>query len=61
MAFIERGPASRTNSERLFADRPTAYGAWKQLNAAVRENIELRRYELVTLAAAGPLRSPELA
>lgn len=46
-----------TNHERAFAERPDVYAAWQQLNAAIKANMDLRRYELVTLAAARRLRS----
>ena len=46
-----------TNSERAFEPRPDVYAAWQQLNAAVKANMDLRRYELATLAAARRLRS----
>jgi alkylhydroperoxidase family enzyme len=46
-----------TNSERAFADRPDVLAAWVQLNTAVKANMDLRRYELATLAAARRLRS----
>ncbi len=46
-----------TNYERAFAERPEVYAAWQQLNAAIKANMDLRRYELVTLAAARRLRS----
>jgi alkylhydroperoxidase family enzyme len=42
---------------RLFARRPAAYAAWKQLNGSIKETMGLRRYELATVAAAGELRS----
>src|SRR5574340_250043 len=45
------------NSARLFARRPDVYAAWRQLVAAVTENMDPRRYELVTVAAASELRS----
>lgn len=45
------------NMVRLWANRPDVYEAWQQLNGAVRSHIELRRYELVTVAAARRLRS----
>jgi alkylhydroperoxidase family enzyme len=45
------------NYERAFADRPEVYGAWVQLAGAIRAHMELRRYELVTFAAARRLRS----
>jgi len=46
-----------TNYERAFAERPEVYAAWQQLNAAIKANMDLRRYELVTLAAARRLHS----
>ncbi len=46
-----------TNFERAFDERPGAYAAWRSLVGAIRENMELRRYELVTFAAAQRLRS----
>jgi alkylhydroperoxidase family enzyme len=45
------------NFARLFARRPVAYAAWKQLNGSIKETMDLRRYELATVAAAGELRS----
>jgi alkylhydroperoxidase family enzyme len=45
------------NFSRLFARRPAAYAAWRQLNGAIKETMDLRRYELATVAAAGELRS----
>jgi len=46
-----------TNYERAFAERPEVYAAWGQLNTAIKGGMDLRRYELVTLAAARRLRS----
>jgi uncharacterized peroxidase-related enzyme len=46
-----------TNFERAFAERPEVYAAWADLNAAIKSGMDLRRYELVTLAAARRLRS----
>ena len=45
------------NHTRLFAHRPRVYEAWRQLVAAVTENMDERRYELATIAAARRLRS----
>lgn len=45
------------NYTRVFANRPDVYAAWIQLNGAIKQVMDLRRYELVTLAAAGRLRS----
>lgn len=46
-----------TNLERAFQARPDVYAAWVQLNGAIKANMDLRRYELATLAAARRLRS----
>lgn len=46
-----------TNLERAFEPRPDVYSAWVQLNTAIKANMDLRRYELATLAAARRLRS----
>ena len=46
-----------TNYERAFAERPDVLAAWVQLNGAVKAGMDLRRYELATLAAARRLRS----
>src|SRR3954453_14530259 len=46
-----------TNFERAFAERPDVYAAWQQLNGAIKAGMDLRRYELATLAAARRLRS----
>lgn len=46
-----------TNYERAFSKRPEAYEAWVQLNTAIKARMDLRRYELATLAAARRLRS----
>jgi alkylhydroperoxidase family enzyme len=45
------------NYERAFEERPGVFAAWVQLNTAIKANMDLRRYELVTLAAARQLRS----
>jgi len=45
------------NFTRAFSARPEVYGAWKQLNGAVKAGMDLRRYELATIAAARRLRS----
>jgi alkylhydroperoxidase family enzyme len=45
------------NYERAFADRPEVYAAWAQLGRAIRADMDLRRYELATFAAARRLRS----
>lgn len=46
-----------TNMERAFEERPEVFDAWKQLNGAVKAGMDLRRYELATLAAAQRLHS----
>jgi uncharacterized peroxidase-related enzyme len=45
------------NLVRAFSLRPEVYFAWKQLNGAVKSGMDLRRYELATIAAATRLRS----
>jgi uncharacterized peroxidase-related enzyme len=45
------------NYERAFDERPDVLAAWVQLNTAIKANMDLRRYELATLAAARKLRS----
>jgi uncharacterized peroxidase-related enzyme len=46
-----------TNYERAFEPRPDVYAAWGELLGAIKATMDLRRYELVTLAAARRLRS----
>jgi uncharacterized peroxidase-related enzyme len=46
-----------TNYERAFAERPDVLAAWVQLNTAIKAGMDLRRYELATVAAARRLRS----
>ena len=46
-----------TNYERAFEERPDVYAAWGELLGAIKANMDLRRYELATLAAARRLRS----
>ena len=45
------------NFARAFSRRPEVYAAWRQLNGAIKAGMDLRRYELATLAAAKRLRS----
>jgi uncharacterized peroxidase-related enzyme len=45
------------NFTRVLARRPDAYEAWLALNAAIKSTMDLRRYELATIAAARRLRS----
>jgi hypothetical protein len=44
------------NAMLAFSLRPAAYTAWRNLIVSVRSNMDARRYELVTIAAAGKLR-----
>jgi uncharacterized peroxidase-related enzyme len=53
-----RAPAGHVpNFVHTFAARPAVYEAWKQLNGAIKQSMDLRRYELATLAAATALKS----
>jgi uncharacterized peroxidase-related enzyme len=45
------------NFTRAFSLRPDVYAAWRQLNGAIKSNMDLRTYELATVAAARRLRS----
>jgi uncharacterized peroxidase-related enzyme len=45
------------NYTRAFSLHPELYEAWKGLNGAVKGEMDLRRYELATLAAARRLHS----
>jgi uncharacterized peroxidase-related enzyme len=45
------------NMTRAFSLRPEVYAAWRQLNGAIKANMDLRRYELATVGAARRLRS----
>jgi uncharacterized peroxidase-related enzyme len=45
------------NLTRAFSLRPDVYAAWRQLNGAIKASMDLRRYELATIAAARRLRS----
>jgi uncharacterized peroxidase-related enzyme len=49
--------AELPNFTKAFSLRPEVYAAWRQLNGAIKANMDLRRYELATLAAARRLRS----
>jgi alkylhydroperoxidase family enzyme len=46
-----------TNHERAFGEHPEVYAAWRQLVTAIKDGMDERRYELVTLAAARRLTS----
>jgi uncharacterized peroxidase-related enzyme len=45
------------NYTKVFALRPAVIAAWAALNTTIRAGMDLRRYELATLAAARQLRS----
>jgi uncharacterized peroxidase-related enzyme len=45
------------NLATTFGIRPEVYQAWRQLNGAIKANMDARRYELATVAAAVALRS----
>jgi uncharacterized peroxidase-related enzyme len=45
------------NFTRAFSLRPAVYAAWRQLNGAIKADMDLRRYELTTVAAARRVRS----
>ncbi len=45
------------NFTKAFSLRPDVYAAWRQLNGAIKANMDLRRYELATVAAARRLGS----
>ena len=44
------------NGVRAFSLRPSAHTAWQQLRVTIQSHMDMRRYELVTLAAAASLR-----
>src|SRR5581483_8683143 len=46
-----------TNMERAFETHPEILAAWVQLNTAIKARMDLRRYELATVAAAQRLKS----
>jgi uncharacterized peroxidase-related enzyme len=45
------------NYARVFCWRPEIMGLWAQLQAGIKKNMDKRRFELVTFAAAHTLRS----
>jgi uncharacterized peroxidase-related enzyme len=45
------------NSTKAFSLRPDVYAAWRALATAITANMDQRRYELATIAAARRLRS----
>jgi uncharacterized peroxidase-related enzyme len=46
-----------TNFAQAFSVRPEVFAAWLNLNGKIKANMDMRRYELATLAAARRLRS----
>jgi uncharacterized peroxidase-related enzyme len=60
MFFVEtvaEGGRDVPNYERAFGARPEVYAQWQGLNGAIKAGMDLRRYELATVAAALRLRS----
>jgi uncharacterized peroxidase-related enzyme len=72
MAYIETVPTAQDlpiyetdrdtfgfipNFTQAFSLRPQVYEAWRGLNGSIKATMDLRRYELATLAAARRLRS----
>jgi alkylhydroperoxidase family enzyme len=57
VTFIDVPDGDAPNMQRAFTARPEVLQAWQQLNGAIKEAADLRRYELATLAAARRLRS----
>jgi uncharacterized peroxidase-related enzyme len=51
------GQGELPNFTRAFSLRPDVYAAWQQLGAAIKSNMDERRYELATISAARRLRS----
>ena len=45
------------NFAKAFSPAPDIYAAWVQLNSTIKARMDLRRYELATIAAARRLRS----
>ena len=45
------------NFTQAFSLRPDVYAAWRHLNTTIKANMDLRRYELATVAAARRLGS----
>ena len=51
-----KSPGYVKNTNRALSLRPEAIDAWGALSKAIRSRMRLRRYELVTVAAARALR-----
>ncbi len=45
-----------SNTTRALSLRPDVFSAWRSLSRAIRANMDVRRYELVTVIAASRLR-----
>jgi uncharacterized peroxidase-related enzyme len=45
------------NFTQAFSQRPAVYAAWRGLNGSIKSGMDLRHYELATVAAARRLRS----
>ncbi len=56
-ALDRRNFAGLPNFTQAFSLHPQVYAAWRQLNGAIKADMDLRRYELATVAAARRLRS----
>jgi alkylhydroperoxidase family enzyme len=57
MTYVAVPEGDVPNYEKAFGARPEVYARWQALNGAIKAGMELRRYELSTLAAARELRS----
>jgi alkylhydroperoxidase family enzyme len=57
MAYFELPTSEAQNMERLHSRNPSVFEAWKQLNGAIKDTMDLRLYEVATVAAAGQLKS----
>ena len=53
----QSSPGYVPNYAKLFSHRPQVMAAWEALISSIRANLDLRRYELITLAAARSLNS----
>lgn len=56
-AQAEAGYGYLPNMMKAFGHRPEVMANWSALLASIRANMDLRRYELVTMAAAKELKS----
>jgi uncharacterized peroxidase-related enzyme len=53
----EKGSGYIANHTQAMSLRPEAIAAWRNLNSAIKSDMDLRRYELATIAAASALKS----